>query len=90
MYNTRKCGVAVFQVLEELLPENQSQGVRMLLHRAISLVKEDPVSALSVTLTIVDTPTSSPTLHRKSHKVAEESDPTKVSHASPFDNGISF
>ena len=51
----------------------------MLLHKAISLVKDDPVSATLVTLTFVDTPTSSPTMQRRAHKVIEGSDNAKVS-----------
>ncbi|KAL4226451.1 negative regulation of pancreatic juice secretion [Mactra antiquata] len=52
-------------VEHDLLHTVQSRPVIKLLEKAISMVKEDPDSAMSYTLSMVETPTSSPTSHRK-------------------------
>jgi len=62
------------QVQEDLLHELQSRAVISLLHKAISMVKEDPKTATNVTLFMVDTPTSSPTQGRKEFKLPEMRD----------------
>jgi hypothetical protein len=54
-----------FKVEHDLLHTVQSRPVVKLLEKAISLVNEDPKSAMSVTLSMMETPTSSPTSHRK-------------------------
>lgn len=59
------CYLSVFQVEHDLLHTVQSRPVIKLLEKAISMVKEDPQSAMSCTLSMMETPTSSPTSHRK-------------------------
>ncbi|XP_060562114.1 uncharacterized protein LOC132721760 isoform X3 [Ruditapes philippinarum] len=57
--------IAESLVEHDLLHTVQSRPVVKLLEKAISLVNEDPKSAMSVTLSMMETPTSSPTSHRK-------------------------
>ncbi|XP_053377152.1 serine/threonine-protein kinase WNK1-like isoform X2 [Mercenaria mercenaria] len=57
--------IAESLVEHDLLHTVQSRPVVKLLEKAISLVKEDPASAMAVTLSMMETPTSSPTSHRK-------------------------
>lgn len=66
------------QVSEDLLQELQAKSVITLLHKAISLVKEDHNSAMSVTLSMADTPVSSPTSQRKGLKHLDGKDASKV------------
>ncbi|XP_052230854.1 uncharacterized protein LOC127844546 isoform X2 [Dreissena polymorpha] len=49
-------------VSEDLLMEIQASCVILLLQKAVSMVRADPRAANGVTLAMVDTPTSSPTL----------------------------
>lgn len=51
------------------------------------MVKEDHISAIQKTLTVADTPVSSPTLQRKGQKHADEKekDPSKVIYNEPLD-----
>jgi len=68
-------------VLEDLLHELQARCVITLLHKAISMVKEDHVSAMQVTLTVTETPVTSPTTSRKGlkHATSDGKDASKVS-----------
>lgn len=64
---------------EDLLQELQAKSVISLLHKAISMVKEDHTSAINATLSIADTPVSSPTTQRKGLKQSVEGgDSSKV------------
>lgn len=74
--------IAESLVSEDLLQEVQSLAVIALLRKAVAMVKEDHTSAMSITLTMIDTPTSSPTSQRKSlpGKQHETSDAAKKLH----------
>ncbi|XP_052781477.1 uncharacterized protein LOC128218016 isoform X3 [Mya arenaria] len=69
--------IAESLVQEDLLLEYQASFVISLLQKAISMVNEDPVTSKNVMLFITDTPTSSPTQHRKEFKIPESKDPAK-------------
>ncbi|KAK3579345.1 hypothetical protein CHS0354_029636 [Potamilus streckersoni] len=58
--------IAESLVSEDLLQESQADTVTALLHKAVSMVKETPASAVSACLTMYNTPTSSPSMVRKS------------------------
>ncbi|KAH3880910.1 hypothetical protein DPMN_004832, partial [Dreissena polymorpha] len=61
-------------VSEDLLMEIQASCVILLLQKAISMVRDDPQAANGVTLAMVDTPTSSPTLPRREVRQTEGKD----------------
>lgn len=75
--------ISFWQVYEELLSETQAPTVVALLHKAVSMVKENPSKAVSSSLTWIDTPTSSPTASRKSYKYLE-TEAAKVSAQKTF------
>ena len=61
------------QVTAEILPESQSFVIIDLLKHVFSMVKKSPLDAVSICVSIANTPTSSPSAPRRSKPLPEGS-----------------